>query len=77
MVDIILFYRFLVGIVQPGRQGVVFFWWLQWTFIAPIVMIIVFIGSLVTSFTQPLEYVRYSNVSYIMYPLSSLMTFDL
>ena len=65
--------RFLTGIVKPERQGVFFFWWLWWTFVAPFLMIAVFIGSLVTSFTEPLEYVRYSNVSHLEPIQSSYM----
>ncbi|XP_065914626.1 sodium- and chloride-dependent glycine transporter 2-like isoform X1 [Dysidea avara] len=64
-------HKFLTGVVKPDRQGVFFFWWLWWTIVAPLLMIAVFIGSLATSFSEPLEYVRYQNSeeqNHIAYP---------
>ena len=55
----LLSFRFLTGVVKPDRQGVFFFWLLWWTIVAPLLMIAVFIGNLATSFSEPLEYVRY------------------
>ena len=39
------------------------FWTVMWKYVTPLVMIVIFIGAMISELVNPLQYVSYSDVS--------------
>lgn len=56
------FFRFLDGVDFTLHRYVRRFWLFIWTFVSPIIMIIIFFGSVINELIQPLQYTVFNEI---------------
>lgn len=57
-------YRFFTDLAKPISVRLKRNWIIMWKWVGPIVMFIIFLGSVINEIVDPLKYTAYVNVSY-------------